>query len=186
MPRRDSISRPMNSRAKTVPRKHAVMATDQGPILWFLKYFRRKIWRKYWRFLLKNTASFWKTMIITLVFEKKAIFLADNGQKSQKIVSITSTPRFVATFERQHQFDCPAVSCGQSICIKLGSKEKRDWPWRHGLCRGIVSACHRGGWSYGSWDRIPPGRLLWKNRYLHWHQIFKRCQENACACACAM
>jgi hypothetical protein len=22
---------------------------------------------------------------------------------------------------------------------------------------GIVSACHRGDWSYGSWDRIPPG-----------------------------
>jgi hypothetical protein len=23
--------------------------------------------------------------------------------------------------------------------------------------RGIVSACHRGVWSYGTWDRIPPG-----------------------------
>jgi hypothetical protein len=23
--------------------------------------------------------------------------------------------------------------------------------------RGIVSACHRGDWSYGSGDRIPPG-----------------------------
>jgi hypothetical protein len=22
---------------------------------------------------------------------------------------------------------------------------------------GIVSTCHRGVWSYGSWDRIPPG-----------------------------
>jgi hypothetical protein len=21
---------------------------------------------------------------------------------------------------------------------------------------GIASACHRGDWSYGSWDRIPP------------------------------
>jgi hypothetical protein len=27
-------------------------------------------------------------------------------------------------------------------------------PWRPS---GIVSACHRGDWSYGSWDRIPPG-----------------------------
>jgi hypothetical protein len=22
---------------------------------------------------------------------------------------------------------------------------------------GIVSACHRGDWRYGSWNRIPPG-----------------------------
>jgi hypothetical protein len=29
--------------------------------------------------------------------------------------------------------------------------------WRRGLHSGIVSACHRGDWSYGSWDRIPPG-----------------------------
>jgi hypothetical protein len=33
---------------------------SQGPMLWFLKYFRRKIWRKYCFFLLKTTASFWK------------------------------------------------------------------------------------------------------------------------------
>jgi hypothetical protein len=25
---------------------------------------------------------------------------------------------------------------------------------------GYVSACHRGDWSYGSWDRIPPGYWL--------------------------
>jgi hypothetical protein len=31
-------------------------------------------------------------MIITLVFEKNANFFAENGRKSQKIVSITSTP----------------------------------------------------------------------------------------------
>jgi hypothetical protein len=31
-------------------------------------------------------------------------------------------------------------------------------PWRSGLCSGIVvSACQRGDWSWGSWDRIPPG-----------------------------
>jgi hypothetical protein len=27
------------------------------------------------------------------------------------------------------------------------------WSW----CSGIVSACRRGDWSFGSWDRIPPG-----------------------------
>jgi hypothetical protein len=31
-------------------------------------------------------------MIITLIFEKNANFFAENSQKSQKIVIITSTP----------------------------------------------------------------------------------------------
>jgi hypothetical protein len=30
-------------------------------------------------------------------------------------------------------------------------------PWRLGLGSGIVAACHRGDWSFGSWDRIPQG-----------------------------
>jgi hypothetical protein len=38
------------------------------------KYFRRKIWRKYWRFLLKLLIVICKNLIITLVFEKNAIF----------------------------------------------------------------------------------------------------------------
>jgi hypothetical protein len=61
-------------------------------MLWFLKYFRRKIWQKYWRFLLKLQLVFAKILIITLVFEKNANFFAENLQKSQKIVIITSTP----------------------------------------------------------------------------------------------
>jgi hypothetical protein len=32
-----------------------------------------------------------------------------------------------------------------------------SWAWWRGLHSGIVSACHRGDWSYGSWDRISPG-----------------------------
>jgi hypothetical protein len=39
---------------------------------------------KNWRFLAQTTASFWKNLIITLVFE--------NWQKSPKILIITSTP----------------------------------------------------------------------------------------------
>jgi hypothetical protein len=39
-----------------------------------------------------TTASFCKNVIITLVFEKNANFFAENWQKSQKIVIITSTP----------------------------------------------------------------------------------------------
>jgi hypothetical protein len=41
------------------------------------------------------TAIFGKNLIITLAFEKNANFFAENWQKSQKIVIITSTPAFV-------------------------------------------------------------------------------------------
>jgi hypothetical protein len=44
------------------------------------------------RFLLKLLLVFAKIVIITLVFEKNDIFFAENWQKSQKIVIITSTP----------------------------------------------------------------------------------------------
>jgi hypothetical protein len=55
-------------------------------------YFCRKIWRKQWRLFAQTTASFCKKLIITLVFEKNANFFAENWQKSQKTVIITSTP----------------------------------------------------------------------------------------------
>jgi hypothetical protein len=44
------------------------------------------------RFLLKLLLVTAKSVIITLVFEKNAIFFAEDWQKSQKIVIITSTP----------------------------------------------------------------------------------------------
>jgi hypothetical protein len=44
------------------------------------------------RFLLKLLLVFAKIVSITLVFEKNAIFFAENWQKSQKMVIITSTP----------------------------------------------------------------------------------------------
>jgi hypothetical protein len=43
-------------------------------------------------FLTQNKAKLWKSLIITLVFEKNAVFSAENWRKSQKIVIITSTP----------------------------------------------------------------------------------------------
>jgi hypothetical protein len=64
---------------------------DLEPMLWFLKYFRRNIQRKKWRPWLETKANF-ENVIITLVFEKNAIFFAENSQKSPKIVIITSTP----------------------------------------------------------------------------------------------
>jgi hypothetical protein len=39
-----------------------------------------------------NQSQILKKLIITLVFEKNAIFFAENWQKSQKILIITSTP----------------------------------------------------------------------------------------------
>jgi hypothetical protein len=43
-------------------------------------------------FLTQNKAKLSKILIITLVFEKNANFFAENSQKSQQIVIITSTP----------------------------------------------------------------------------------------------
>jgi hypothetical protein len=43
-------------------------------------------------FLTQNKAKLCKILIITLVFEKNANFFAENCQKSQKIVIITSVP----------------------------------------------------------------------------------------------
>jgi hypothetical protein len=56
------------------------------------KYFRRNIQQKIRRFLTRNKAKLCKILNITLVHEKNAIFFAENGRKSQKIVIITSTP----------------------------------------------------------------------------------------------
>jgi hypothetical protein len=53
----------------------------QGPMLWFFKYFCRKIHRKYWRFWRKTKLVFAKIVIITLVFEKNANFFAENRRK---------------------------------------------------------------------------------------------------------
>jgi hypothetical protein len=56
------------------------------------KIFSPKNFAKISALFAQTTASFYKNLIITFVFEKNAIFFADNWQKSQKIVIITSTP----------------------------------------------------------------------------------------------
>jgi hypothetical protein len=43
-------------------------------------------------FYAETTVSCYKNLIITLVFDKNANFIAENWQKSQKIVIIASTP----------------------------------------------------------------------------------------------
>jgi phosphoserine phosphatase len=51
-----------------------------------------KISDKKLAFLTQNKAKICEILIITLVFEKNANFFAENCQKPQKIVIITSTP----------------------------------------------------------------------------------------------
>jgi hypothetical protein len=50
-------------------------------------------------FLTQNKAELCKILIITLVFEKNANFRAENWEKSQKIMIITSTPVMSASSE---------------------------------------------------------------------------------------
>jgi hypothetical protein len=66
---------------------------DQGPMLWFFKYFRRKIQQKYWRFFAQTTASFFKNLIVTLVFENNANFFAENWQKTGENCDHNIEPR---------------------------------------------------------------------------------------------
>jgi hypothetical protein len=56
----------------------------------FKNIFAEKIGKK--GFIAQITATFCTTLIITLAFVKNVIFFAENWQKSQKIVIITSTP----------------------------------------------------------------------------------------------
>jgi hypothetical protein len=56
------------------------------------KIFSPKNLAKILALFAQTTASFCKNLIITLVFEKNANIFAENWQKSQNIVIITSTP----------------------------------------------------------------------------------------------
>jgi hypothetical protein len=57
-----------------------------------LKIFSPKIFAKKLVFFTQNKAKLCKNFIITMVFERNANYFAENCQKSQKIVIITSTP----------------------------------------------------------------------------------------------
>jgi hypothetical protein len=75
-----------------------------GSMLWFFQYFRRKIQQKHLAFLTQNKAKLCKSFSITLVFVENANFVAENGQKSQKIVIITSTPGLWGRFLKENSF----------------------------------------------------------------------------------
>jgi hypothetical protein len=63
-----------------------------GTDVMIFKIFSPKKAAKILAFLTQNKAKLCKKLIITLVFEKNAIFFAENWRESQKIVIITSTP----------------------------------------------------------------------------------------------
>jgi hypothetical protein len=65
---------------------------DAGTDVMIKKIFSPKNFAKKLAFLTLNKAKLCKSFIITLIFEKNAKFFAENCQKSQKIMIITSTP----------------------------------------------------------------------------------------------
>jgi hypothetical protein len=67
------------------------LAEDLNRFLLF-KIFSQKNSAKKSAFLTQTKGNFAEKVIITLVFEKNANFFAENWQKSQEIVIITSTP----------------------------------------------------------------------------------------------
>jgi hypothetical protein len=77
---------------KTIQSKHSPIRSIWDRCYDFFKYFRRKKLREKLAFLTQNKAKLCKIVIITLVSDKNANFFAENWQKSQKIVIITSTP----------------------------------------------------------------------------------------------
>jgi hypothetical protein len=72
--------------------KRAEECSGTGADVMILKIFSPKYFAKILAFFAQSTTSFCKHVIITLVFEKSAIFVAENWQKSPKIAIITSTP----------------------------------------------------------------------------------------------
>jgi hypothetical protein len=72
----------------SAPRRCAHISVTPGTDVMICKnIFAEKI-----GFFAQNLAKLYKTLIITLVLEKNANFLAENCQKPQKIVIITSVP----------------------------------------------------------------------------------------------
>jgi hypothetical protein len=91
-------------------------SVGSGTDFMILKIFSPKKIAKKWAFLTENTAKLCEILIITLVFEKNANFFAENWQKSQKIVIITSTPDEEQTVSANK---CFYFSCRRRRCCGL-------------------------------------------------------------------
>jgi hypothetical protein len=67
---------------------------DQGPMLWFFKYFCKKISEKIGGFDSKQSYIM-KKFDHNISFWEKRQFFAENWRKLQKIMIITSTPEML-------------------------------------------------------------------------------------------
>jgi hypothetical protein len=78
--------------SEDIERRSGCGNTNQGPMLWFLKYFRRKIWRDL-KFFPQTNASFEIKIDDNIVFLRKTpIFSPKIGKKWQKICEYNIDP----------------------------------------------------------------------------------------------
>jgi hypothetical protein len=87
-------------------------------------------------FLTENKANFLKKLTITLVFEKNANFFAENCQKSQKIVIITSNPGHPASANV-----CLYIGRLFALGSLLKNTEAADIFWTTACFLGIQKLC---------------------------------------------
>jgi hypothetical protein len=121
-----------------------------GTDVMIFKIFSPKNSAKKLPFLTQNKAKLCKILIITLVFEKNANFFAENWQKSQKIVIITSTPgrrqTLVHTYTHTNLVECMITTfvctCANlfSFFVNSSMEEKKKTFWtRFGKKFGSVA-----------------------------------------------
>jgi hypothetical protein len=92
-------------------------------------------------FLTENKAKLCKILILTLVFEKNAIFSPKNWRKSQKIEIITSTPRRIWThlaFQACLLAEEFAVVLEQEVVLRVHQLREALLPLPVGLGRCLV------------------------------------------------
>jgi hypothetical protein len=92
-------------------------------VMVFLNMFAEKFCDKM-AFLTQNKAKFWKNLITTLVFNKNANIFAENWDKSQKIVIITSTPDAIFWWRDRYftQYECTNET--PTLCTRI---QAVDW-----------------------------------------------------------
>jgi hypothetical protein len=89
-----------------------------------LKIFSPKNSAKKLAFLTQNKGKLCKIVIITLVFEKNAIFFAENWRKSQKIVIVHNIDTLVTLVDGLAPEDDPGCRQQVSTTEKIVSERK--------------------------------------------------------------
>jgi hypothetical protein len=104
---------------------------SQGPVLWFLKYFRQKQMPKNWRFLHKILLVKWISHIIFIKDE--------NWRKSPKIVIIALVPSRPLHSRKLYQF----VNAGFQV-LEIGLYFLQSVQWRHYVKKSFLVKKSRG------------------------------------------